>query len=417
MKSFHFNNHRFLRTILFFLLIFFFFPNGLYADEANQHPFYPHPMESETWYGKVMITKFDWAYLKKEDDPKKPGIAEKYKNYRFFRSLTLTATGPATKYLKVCDVTRSLSESLEERSFVQGDAAQCDNSRLRPKRKGYTVKRPGNSRLTNRSRTGELHLSKACKYDTKLRKPHVRLGIHPHGEYFVFATGSIFENVSDKIRDESKYVCSESKKISEWTLKTTKCGTQPSWDKTEIGDTTFVDDRRPPHEEYMLCQGDGTLIGETILGREFLKSSQPAKKPGDLGRQHVCIWFFATSSESSKKLCHEAAELMLETCIEAAYTKYKFEMDDKINIEESKTSCNAADLVRCFDEAGSVASPNDRVIRHLSCVKEHCETDLFSAEAGEELFPKEDELLHDIRHCVNDYLDRRYDCDGGYACP
>lgn len=167
----------------------------------------------------------------------------------------------------------------------------------------------------------------------------------------------------------------------------------------------------------MICIASGKLIGKTIIGREFLKSSTQAKQPGDFGRQHVCIWFFATSQKSSKKLCYEASELMLETCIEAAYIKYKFAMDDKTNIEESKKSCSLGYLDKCFNQAGSIPNPEDRILRHRSCVKEHCESDLFPEQSGLEPYTIEDSLLDDIINCVNDYRDRRIECGYNYNCP
>jgi hypothetical protein len=390
----------------------------------------PGPNEDALWMGQVIISDGS-SCIDSKDESTKQKIKKFSRNYRLHRSVTITVCGPLYD-LQVTDVTGKISESMEEQNLEKEDHRVCcrvesecrkHNPLYRAKhfKELYVTKRPGNSEFGRHSINGKLHTSSRCgPYGEKgVKDPTVEVvpvfdasGQARDRTYGLYASASVLENYEDMQESESEDVCTGKKKTEKVQITTSDCDTEPTGTRSDTGDATSMSSSRPPLEHLLGGYGEKSINDRLFSGRQV--SSEAAKHPGDTSSNYALFWYLSADRSRALDGCRKTAEKILESCIDAAYHMYDFEMDRE-KVEAEGAVCAEGYLVKCFEDAGSIADPEERGNKMSGCVREHCNTELFPDDQPESSLSQQG-LNSEIGTCAEEYLDRVADCSRDYGC-
>jgi len=412
-----FSAHSLLIHLLYFCL-FFSLLIGWSASRLMAKD--PKLDENKIWMGQVTITKTAWSIYQK-DESTEHRTKTFSRNYKNTASITITVCGNFG-LLKVTDVAASLSEFMEEQKLIKDDHTICPATKemLRHnflyRTKHYnTMKKPGNSESGRHSIRGTLHTSSKCgPYGNKgVKEPSVEVmpdfdsSGHLTGHYRLFASAFLLEDYNDTQQSEEQDVCTGKTKTTVAEITTSDCGVKPTGSISE----TFQTSVTPPLEFILGGLGEGVMAGNLISGTKTF--SEPAKYQGDTSQQLTISWYLSTSPSIAYESCMKSAEEILKSCIDTAYHMYDSQMDRK-KVESEGAICAEGYLVKCFQDAGSIADPKERGTKMSKCVEEHCNTDLFPDQMDSYLY--EENLNNEIRNCTEAYLDRISECSRDYGC-
>lgn len=390
----------------------------------------PGPDEDALWMGQVIISDGS-SCIDSKDDSTDQKIKTFSRDYRLTRSVTITVCGKLYD-LHVTDVTGKISESMEEQSLEKDDHRVCcrvegeclkHNQLYRAKHFSelYVTKKPGNSEFGRHSINGSLHTSSRCgPYGQKgVKDPTVEVlpvfdasGQAREEQYRLYASAFVLEDYEDIQKSESEDVCTGKKTTSTTTLTTSDCDAEPTGTRSDTGDNSTMSSSQPPLEHLLGGFGEAAMKVRLFSGRQF--SSDLAKTRGDMSSYSSLSWYLATDPSLAHDSCMKTAEDILKSCIDTAYHMYDFEMDRE-KVEAEGAACAEGYLVKCFQDAGAIADPEERGNRMSGCVKEHCNTELFPDDKEESPLSEEG-LNSEIAKCTEDYLDRIAGCSRDYGC-
>ncbi len=410
----------------FFLLLMACSVSTLMAQE-------PESAEDTVWMGQVIMSQGSSSIDSSghgSDDNTEPKRTFS-RNYRLTESVTLTVCG--TLYdLEVTDVTGAISEFMEEQYLEEYSQRVCCRVESECRKHGplyrskhfdelYITKEPGNSEFRRHSIKGGLHTSSRCgPYGRKgVKEPKVELlpvfdlSANPQDEqYRLYATAVVLEDSQDIQTSESRDVCTGQKKTEEFRITTSDCGTEPTGTRSDTEDATFQSSIMPP-PEYLLSGWKEGKMNDHLLS-DSKTDFQAAKYPGDYSSYFSMFWYLSTTPSSAYDACRKTAADILKSCIDGAYHIYDERMDRQ-KVEAEGARCAEGYLVKCFEDAGSIADPKERGNRMSRCVEEHCNTELFPDDLPESSL-SEESLNGEIGKCTEDYLDRVGECSRDYGC-
>ncbi len=390
----------------------------------------PWSDEDAIWMGQVIIADGSSCIYSKDDSTKQK-IKRFSRDYRLARSVTITFCGKLYD-LQITDVSGKISESMEEQYLEKEDHRVCcrvdgeclkHNQLYRAKhfRELYVTKKPGNSEFGRHSINGRLHTSSRCgPYGKKgVKNPTVQVfpvfdtsGNAGDEQYRLYASAFVLEDYEDMQESESEDVCTGKRKTEKVQITTSDCDTEPTGTRSDTGDNTSMNSRQPPLEHILGGFGEGAMNDRLLSGRKM--SSELAKTPSDTSSYTSLSWYLSTAPSSAYDACRKTAEDILKSCIDAAFHMYDFEMDRE-KVEAEGAACAEGYLVKCFEDAGSIADPKERGNRMSGCVREHCNTELFPDDQPESSL-SEQGLNSEIGKCTEQYLDRVAGCSRDYGC-
>ena len=381
--------------------------------------------------GQVVIIEGSSCIYSDDDGSTKQMTKRFSRDWRLTRSVTMTVCGPLYD-LHITDVAGKLSETMEEQYLEEEKERICCRVESECRRHNplyrakhfdelYVTKTPGNSKFSHHSIKGSLHTSSQCgTYGLEgVKDPTVELvpvfdasGQATAEQYNVYASATVLEDYDDLQESESEDVCTGKKKTETFRITTSDCGAEPSSTLSDTEAGTSMSSSQPPVEHVLGGVGEGTRSGRLLSGTKT--SSELAKSRDDTSSYFSFYWYLSTTPSVADDGCRKTAEKILKSCIDAAYHMYDYEMDrDKVEAEGA--TCAEGYLVKCFEEAGSIADPQERGNATSACVKEHCNTDLFPDDKPESPLSEEG-LNGELGKCTQDYLDRLSECSRDYGC-